>query len=442
MNKIVLLNYGLNRDRGITRNIWQVSEGDIVVTAIPVDERFLTYVCETSGIARDTITVLDIGAGVEEMLASPELAARLRLLTRGRGDWELFPAAYTQGVADLAELLGLPVHAGLRFAAQRGDDLLNSKSHFRQLAAGIGVSIADGTVVTTEAGLTTAVERLLPATGTVVVKRDSDVGGHGNWALTTKEARPLAGVWRTLAVNGNLAETTARLWHKLTDPGHMLLVVESYHPAKRVFYFEYSIGADGRPQILNTGIKRETVGEPGAPRQLWLGLENPADLPSGTAARALTEAGQLVGLVACLGYRGHINVDGVFTEDGGFFFTEVNARWGGCTSLHSVGEKLFGPRYADDHVLSGLRVVTPMRPWDAVDLLRQHDLHFTPDSGEGVLVLGYDGQLAKATECVLIGQTREQVREIEDRLRAVAGTVTDPALVELTPVDLNEEAMG
>ena len=441
MNKIVLLNYGLNRELGINRNLWQVTEGDIVVTAIPVDERFLAYLCEVCGMDRDKITVLNLDHGVEEMLTSPELAGQLRMLTAGRGDWELFPAAYTQGVAGLAALLDLPAHAGLRFAAQRGDDLLNRKSHFRQLAAGVGVTIADGSVVTTEHDLTAAVERLLPETGTVVVKRDNDLGGHGNWALTTKEARPLNGIWRTIAVNGNLSETTARLWDLLTDRG-TTLVVESYHQSSRVFYFEYLIDADGRPRMLHTGLKRETAGEPGAPRKVWLGLEIPADLPPGTAARALTESAQIAGTVAQLGYRGRINVDGVFTEDGSFFFSEVNARWGGCTSLHSIGERLLGPAYADDHVISGLRVVTPMRLPDAVALLRGHGLHFSPESGEGVLVLGCDGHLAKATECVLIGRTRERVREIEERLRAVAGTVTDPALVESALVDLNEEAMG
>jgi hypothetical protein len=81
-------------------------------------------------------------------------------------------------------------------------------------------------------------------------------------------------------------------------------------------------------------------------------------------------------------------------------------------------------------VISGLRVVTPMRFADAVDLLRRNDLHYTRESGEGALVLGYDAELSKATECVLVGPTRERVREIEERLRAVAGTVTDPALVE------------
>jgi hypothetical protein len=373
------------------------------------------------------------------MLTSPELAGRLRMLTEEGGDWELFPAGYTEGVVGLAELLGLRAHSGLRMAAQRGDDLLNRKSHFRQLAAGAGVSIADGSVVTTEADLTAAVERLLPVTGTVVVKRDNDLGGHGNWALTTKEAKALDGVWRTIKVNGNLAETTAKLWHELTDAGSMLVVVESYHQAKRVLFFEYLVDAEGRPRILNTGLKRETAGAPGAPRQVWLGLEIPADLPPGTGARALTESGQIADIVARLGYRGRFNIDGVYTEDGDFFFTEVNVRWGGCTSLHNVGEKVLGPGYADDHVISGLRVVTPMRLWDAVDLLKRHDLHFAPESGEGVLVLGYDGQLAKATECVLIGRTRERVRKLEERVRAVAGTVTDPALVESALVEMNEE---
>jgi hypothetical protein len=431
VNKILLMNYGLSCEIGVTRQMWMVHEGDIVVSAIPVDEHFLDYLCELSGIDRDKFTVLNIGRDVdEETLTAPDLVAKLRALMGGRTDWELLPAAHTEAVADLAALLGLPEDTGLRFTAQRGPDLLNRKSHFRQLAAGAGVVVPAGSIVTTEAELAAAVERHLPVTGTVIVKRDNDLGGAGNRALTTKESGPLNGVRETVAVNGNRAEAVARLWTELAGTDGEVLVVEAYHHATQIFYFEYLIGADGQPRILDTGLRRDAVGEPDAPSLVWVGLEIPADLPPGTAARALTESGRLVDLAARLGYRGHLNVDGILTEDGELYFNEINARWGGCTSLHDIGEKLFGPHYADDHVVSGLRVVTPMRLADAVDLLRRNDLHFTHESGEGAVVLGYDAELGKATECVLIGRTRERVREIEERLRAVAGTVTDPALVE------------
>jgi hypothetical protein len=431
VNKILLMNYGLSCEIGVTRQMWMVHEGDIVVSAIPVEEHFLDYLCEVSGIDRDTVTVLNIGRDVDEdALVAPDLVAELRALMGGSTGWELLPAAHTEGVAALAELLGLPKDTGLRFTAQRGPDLLNRKSHFRQLAAGAGAAIPAGSIVTTEAELAAAVERHLPETGTVIVKRDDDLGGAGNRALTTKEAGPLNGVRETVVVNGNRAEAVTRLWQELAGVDGQVLVVESYHHATEIFYFEYLIGADGVPRVLDTGLRRDAVGEPDAQSLVWVGLEIPADLPPGTAARALTESGRLADLAARLGYRGHLNVDGILTEDGELYFNEINARWGGCTSLHDIGEKLFGPNYADHHVVSGLRIVTPMRLSDAVELLRHNDLHFTRETGDGAVVLGYDQELSKATECVLTGRTRARVREIEERLRAVAGTVTDPALVE------------
>jgi hypothetical protein len=172
----------------------------------------------------------------------------------------------------------------MRFTAQRGPDLLNRKSHFRQLAAGAGVPQPAGSVVTTEAELAAAVEWLLPETGTVIVKRDNDLGGAGNRALTTKEAHPLNGVRETVAVNGNRAEAAGRLWTELAADGQVL-VAEAYYPAVQIFYFEYHIGPDGLARMLDTGLRRDAVGDPGAPSLVWVGLEIPADLPPGTAAR-------------------------------------------------------------------------------------------------------------------------------------------------------------
>lgn len=430
-HKILLMNYGLSCPIGVYRQLWMVDEGDIVVSAVPVEEEFLSYVCTTLRLSRHTITVLDIGRDVsEEVLASPELAEQLRPLLAGSPSWQLVPAAYTEGVAALAELLDLPIDAGLRFTAQRGPDLLNRKSHFRRLAAGAGVSIPDGRVVSTRAELTAAMERHLPLTGTVIVKRDDDLGGHGNRAATTKEAGPLPGVRRTMPVGSDVTEVAAQLWDELTDDGNQVLVVESYHTAERVFFFEYLIGDDGRARILDTGTRRDVAGDPGAPGLVWAGLDLPADLRPSAAMRALTEAAELVRIAADLGYRGYINVDGIVTAQGELYFNELNARWGGCTSLHYIGVKLFGETYADEHVISGLRVVTPMVLSDAMELLRDHGLQFSPETGEGVIVLGYETDLGKATECVLIGPSQRRVREIEARLREVAGTVNDPALVE------------
>lgn len=429
-NSILLMNYGLNQPMGVYRQMWMVEEGTIVVSAVSVDDEFWGYVCDVAGIDRDKVVIVDIGRELtDEVLTSPELLGRLAPLVAGATDWELVPAAFTQGVAGLAELLGLTVDTGLRFAAQRGCELLNRKSHFRRLAAGAKVSVPAGCVVTTERELANGIDRHLPETGTVIVKRDNDLGGRGNRALT-KDPVPLPGVRETIAIDGNVSDVAARLWMELTEGTDEVLVVESYHAAARVFYLEYLIDAEGFPRFLDSGLKREVLGGPGAASMVWVGLELPADLGPSTAARALTEAARIVGTAADLGYRGHINVDGIVTTDGRMFFNEVNARWGGSTALHHVGEKLFGANYADDHVVSGLRVVRPAPLAETVGLLRDNGLHFSAESGEGALVLGYDRTFGRATECVLIGPSTSRVREIEDRVCEVVGTVSDPALVD------------
>lgn len=94
------------------------------------------------------------------------------------------PCFWTQGVAELAAVLGLAPRGGLGFAAQRGSDLLNRKTHFRQLAAGAGVPVPDGSVARTPLELTRAIERQLPRTGTAIVKQDDGAGGSGNLTLT------------------------------------------------------------------------------------------------------------------------------------------------------------------------------------------------------------------------------------------------------------------
>jgi hypothetical protein len=417
-----------------------VDAGDIVVASEPADEQFVSYVCEHSGIDRDSIVVLALGRDLDdEAIASIELADRLGPLLTGPGSWRLQPAMFTESVAALAALLGLPLDAGLRFAAQRGPDLLNRKSHFRQLAAGAGVSIPAGGLVYNARELAVAIDRYVAPTGTVIVKRDNDLGGHGNRAFTTGDAVPLSGVRKNVALDGDTAGAAERLWAELADDTGRVLVVESYHPAEQIFYFEYFIDAEGRPRILASGLWRDAPGAPGTPYLVWEGLDLPADLRPATAAQALTQSAQLAAVCAGIGFRGHLNIDAILTADGRLFFNEINARFGGGTTLHHIGAMLFGERYADDHVISGLRTVNPITLPDAVELLRAHGLHYTAESGEGVLVVTYDSDLVRPTECVVVGPNRARVREIEARVRAVAGTVNDPVLAGTALVDLNEE---
>lgn len=416
--RILLLNVGTAAPRAVHRQLWLVEEHDVVVSPIVLDEPFLRYVLGELGVERDTVRVVaHHGELTDEALVSPDLVRRLRSALAGHGTADLLPAAHTEGVAALARLLGLPLGPGLRFADQRGPVLLNRKSHFRQLAVGAGLPVPDGSVVTDARALAAAVERHLPRTGTVILKRDDDLGGQGNTALTLGATDPLPGVHRTLAVTDPRATADA-LWAELTDEHGRVAVVESYHPADHSFYAEYFIADDGGITFLNSGgIRRRTDADPAAGELVWVGLELPADLPSGTASRALTAAARMVGLAAALGYRGHINIDAIRTTDGAVLFNEVNARWGGSLALHTIGARLLGPDYADHHVISGLRDIPPLPLPDALRILRAEGLAFSADTEEGVVVVGIDPDLGAPLECVAVAPSRARAREIEAGLR-------------------------
>ncbi|MFI9721801.1 peptide ligase PGM1-related protein [Streptomyces sp. NPDC052396] len=426
--RILVLNIGTAAARAVHRQLWLVRPGDVVISPIPVDEPFLRYVCGELGVDRDTVQVVNAGGELtDKALVHPDLVEWLRPMTKD--DAQLLPAAHTEGVAALARLLGLPPGPGLRFAAQRGPVLLNRKSHFRQLAVGAELPVPAGSVVTGARELAAAIRRHLPRTGTVIVKRDDDLGGQGNVALTLGDTSPLPGVCRTLAATDPRTAADA-LWAELTDDHNPVVVVESYHPATHSFYAEYLIAEDGRITFLNSGgIRRSPDPDPAAAELVWVGLELPADLPPGTASRALTAAARMVALAAAIGYRGHINIDGIRTTDGSVLFNEVNARWGGSLALHTIGERLLGPDYADHHVISGLRDITALPLPEALRILREQGLAFSAATKEGVVIVGADPQLGAPLECVALAPSTARARQIETRLRrATAPAPADPAM--------------
>ncbi|WP_050502776.1 peptide ligase PGM1-related protein [Streptomyces monomycini] len=430
MPKIIILNVGTEHALGdrassthpITRSGWRhawfAEQGDILISPVAIDDDFLRYLGGTLGFDAATVTVLSRERIVtDELLLSGGFLKELRELTGTGSDWRLMPCFWTQGVAELASLLGTAPRAGLGFALQRGSDLLNRKTHFRQLAAGAGLPLPEGSVVRTPRELARAIEQHLPRTGTVIVKQDDGAGGLGNLTLTTGEVAPLPGSRETRAVGEDLSALSAEVWGTLADESSHGLVVESYHASTQQFYLEYVIDESGAPVFLNSGeIRVRPDGDPAATELVWVGLDLPAALPPGLSAQALTESRRLVTLIAQIGHQGHINIDAITTETGELVFNEINARWGGGLVAHSICERLIGSGYADHHVASTLRDVPPA-PLDTVlRLLDEHGLRFSRETLEGVIVLACDPLLINNMECLVVGTTRDRAREIEARL--------------------------
>ncbi|AKN70378.1 hypothetical protein QR97_11505 [Streptomyces sp. PBH53] len=431
MPKIIILNVGTAHALGdhsssthpITRSGWRhawfAERGDIIVSPVAVDAEFLRYLGGTMGFDPGTVTVLSRERLVtDELLLSEDLLADLGALTGGSPGWRLMPCFWTQGVAELAARLGIEPQAGLGFAAQRGADLLNRKTHFRQLAAGAGLPLPEGSVARTPRELAQAIERHLPRTGTVIVKQDDGAGGLGNLTLTRGEPTPLPGSRETLKAGEDLAAQADEVWAALADELSHGLVVESYHASAYQFYLEYVIGDDGVPRFLDSGeIRLRPDSDPESTELVWVGLDLPAALPPALTAEAMHQSLRLAELTARIGYRGHLNIDAIATASGDLVFNEINARWGGGLVAHDICERLIGRGYADHHAVATLRDVPPAPLDDVLRVLDEEQLRFSRDTREGVLVLACDPLLVNQMECLVVGASRDRVRETEARLR-------------------------
>ncbi|MEU2957152.1 peptide ligase PGM1-related protein [Streptomyces xanthochromogenes] len=439
MPKIIILNVGTAHALGdressthpITRSGWRhawfADQGDILISPVSVDDDFLQYLGGVLGFEPATVTVLSRERIItDDLLLCDELHADLlQLIGRDPLPWQLLPCFWTPGVAELASRLGIGPRDGLNFAAQHGSDLLNRKTHFRQLAAGAGIPLPEGSVVRTSKELADAVERHLPRTGTVIVKQDDGAGGLGNLTLTTGEAAPLPGSRESRQVGEDIPALAAEVWEALADELSHGLVVESYHTSTHQFYLEYSIEEGGIPAFLDSGgIRVRRDDNPASTEFIWVGLDLPAPLPPALAARAMQDAQRLASLIGQIGYRGHLNIDAIATDDAGLVFNEVNARWGGGLVAHSICERLIGMGYADHYVASTVRDMPPTALSTVLEILDAQGLAFSRSSREGVVVLACDPLLINNMECLVVADTRERARQIEGQLRTALATVT------------------
>ncbi|MEO3849885.1 peptide ligase PGM1-related protein [Streptomyces sp. B8F3] len=421
MAKILIPNVENASTWGVSRHLWMLNEGDIVISPTPIDPVQLEYVCSTLGFDAGTVSVLPgnqrLTDEYDEHLATQftTLSDRLTKLLDRSSSWDIVPCQHTVGVAELAEQIGFPLDNALRFAAQRGPEILNRKSHFRQLAVGAEVPIADGSVVVSATGLAKALKRHLPKTGTVIVKRDNGKAGRDNITVTTGPATALPGSRDTRQTDSDLQATATSLWHELTDDRSRTLVVEAYHEASRSFWFEFHIDDQGRPDLRNSGtFRRRPDTDPTKPAMVWVGLDLPAQLPTFSSANAMSLMTRIVDLCAQVGYRGYVNVDGILTPDEGILINEVNGRWGGGLVVDVIGRRLVGENYADERVMSTSTDIQTLPLSDALGILDTSGIGYTAESREGIIIISSD---AHVMESVAIAPDRHRAREIEDKFR-------------------------
>ncbi|MGP3966797.1 preATP grasp domain-containing protein [Streptomyces sp. 6N223] len=400
------------------RLAWLLEPGDVIVLPQPADPSFVAYLTAFKGIPADSVTILvppsgEFGTDIltRQRLTHPEFE-KLLAETVAAADIDLvLPYVFDPTIAALCRRFGLQDQVrAFPFLAQGGAEMLNSKSAFRALAAGVGAPLADGVATRSRREATAFVRDMLAAGGSVIVKQDLNIGGHGNEILTgDPELTQIGAISRTVITDpGQVADLIAERWPAYSNDGTNKVVLEQYLPDS------VPIGAE--VDISPSEITVRHIGE-----MRMTPIFDGVVLPGLTMTRERTEEFRsavfaLCGAVRAIGYRGLMNIDGIVDTSGRILLTEYNGRLGGTTHLHWLGLSAVGPHYADGSVL------VSKNDWkvESVDAARQRleaaGLAYDRARGSGVVitcdhtaqsgvveycVLGLDHTAAEETEAAL-----------------------------------------
>lgn len=372
------------------RVLWFARAGDVVVLPRLPRAEYLAYVVGHTRTDIDSLAILAPPPGIdgEDLLTRDRMAdagfrERLRMIVRERRVDDIL-AVYTDAavveLVDAVDLAGaLP---GRPFAAARGVSLINSKAVFRALAAGVGVAVAPGHVVTETGEAVRAVGELLADGRSAMLKKEFQGGGFGNEIVTATDGVRPTGANRVVVLSDDktIADYVAQRWDWLTVGGRDRLVVERYLPGCDTVYAEYLLRDEG-PRLTGTG---QILMEPVA-----VGEIVPAPMLTEAAHTELVNESERLGhCVHSMGYRGYLSTDAILTPTGDIVFTETNGRMSGSTHLHSVvRERLLTAAQRPHRVLLERDGGWTVPSFAAADQwLTRNDLRFDPVTGSGVLL--------------------------------------------------------
>lgn len=411
------------------RMAWFAEPGDIVVLPRDLSAPLKAYIARVMGYEPGAVTYMtpDWGNGPFRPIRAHELlhtglAERLSHQMGDPRNWTLYPYCYERGTQQLAERLGLdPERNAKPFVRQGGSELLNDKRVFRSLAAGRGVSIAQGAVCASQWELAECIATLIDVTGTVIVKQDRHSGGFGNLIVSRSEASDVPGAPEVLraADDAGLRDQAAIVWARLAYAEQTPLIVEVYYDVAAAVTAEFKVEpARNAVTFLNCGEVRQ------AP--ILSGLIMPSAVPPYRLASFITSATELARLCCDLGYEGLVNVDGILTVDGDVIINEINGRIGGCSHIHHILASAAGASYGDKLVVVSHSSTVAMPVERAFDVLDEQALTFDAATGRGVIVTGEDTQQSGLLEYLSIAPTREEALRLESAFERIVA----PAAVE------------
>lgn len=405
------------------RLAWCAEADDIIVLPTEPDTEFLSYVWKRLGIedARPVVVVPPPGRRgssllYDDRLHHPEFISKLGKLAAERGADRLYPFYVDAGISGLAEALELkdPLPSHL-FLQEGGNELVNSKTFFRTLAAGNGIPVPHGRTVSSAAEAADFARPLLRAGHPVIVKQDVHGGGYGNEVLAPAEGLQGYGAERVTVLDEEaVAAHLSDSWARHSHDGRRRVVVEQYVDGCVPVYIELYVADEGVRTVGHGEMRM-------APVNNGLVIPPPsAELPSYPGF--LENARRIGETVRALGYRGPISIDAIVVPSGEILFNEFNGRVGGSTHIHRIGDHLIGPEHWTDRAL----IARSRCGWDslagAVATLETQGLAFDPATRTGVVIAGDShGTPGPSGQCLIVAPTVPEAREMEARLVVVLG---------------------
>jgi hypothetical protein len=406
------------------RMAWFAEPGDIVVLPRDLSAQMKVYIARTMGYEPGSVTYLtpDWGNRSPRPIRAHELlhtglVERLQRLIGEPGDWMVYPYCYERSTQQFAERLGLDGERDVRpFVKQGGAELLNDKRVFRSVAAGRGVSIAEGVVCATQWQLEESIAALIDKTGAVIVKQDRHSGGFGNLIVSRTEATDALGAPEVLVAqdDSQIRDQSRIAWARLAYTERAPLIVEVYYPVSACLTAEFKVdAADNAVTFLNCGEVRQ------AP--ILNGLIMPSAVPPYQLASFITDATELARLCCDLGYDGLVNIDGIVTTEGRVIVNEFNGRIGGCSHIHHILQRTAGSRYGDQLVVlsHSRKVVTSID--QVFGMLDERQLAFKQSEGRGIIVAGEDASGSGHLEYFSVAPSREEAMRLEAEFESMLG---------------------
>ncbi|MBD8891311.1 hypothetical protein [Roseibium litorale] len=407
------------------RMMWLAEPGDMLVVPTPPDPEIVAYWAELNSCSPNDLEILaPAGNGNgpvaflrQDVMFDQAFLETCRLAIENRPpNWrpEAFLAYFADNyAAEFASRIGVPVRDPFLYEGRA--TLLNQKTVFRKLAAGIGSALPEGRVCDNAADLRRAIKHFVGQGADFIVKMDRQAGGFGNFIVhgprSTGKQLGSSTVFSYRDAS-DADQLCAEVIRRIDEPA----VVERYVDTQHVLYSEYLIEGPGRYRLMNDGTMDM--------KPLWVGFEIPGTYPTAHRMRFLDESARIVSVVSQMGYRGYINIDGLVAENQ-VFLNEINGRCGGCSHVFETARRLFG-----SDVLTGKHIKTYnhgyfTRRGDLVAALEKAGLLLRKGDQAGIVPFNVDYELTGTFEFMAVASTVEEARALCDL--ALSATTADKA---------------